>query len=257
MLGAIRAIPETIKNWRENRVMLYQLVTGISAALVVTALAGGNRPSDSLAAVAHGLGITPVANWFSTNAPPVLAGSSPTVQAVALSAVLLLVAGMVIVPLWLGRHDDNETFSYEPLRLIGSPAASTIWILLLIAAQQGDIISTLQRWAGTAVAAAGWTIAGLLVFGVLHLIANRHGLDELTKMLFWPVAAVAYRGGYGLCATILAIALAAISLPLSMIGWMSALESDHSRKARSEMARVRAEGATQPSGAVAVPIRPS
>ncbi|MFT4265299.1 MAG: hypothetical protein QM572_18110 [Nocardioides sp.] len=44
MLGAIRAIPETIGNWRDNRDLLYQIVTGISAALVVTTLVGGKRP---------------------------------------------------------------------------------------------------------------------------------------------------------------------------------------------------------------------
>ena len=249
MLGAIKAIPETIKNWRDNRDLLYQLVTGISATLVVTALVDGKRPSDSLAAVAHGLGITPVANWLSTIAPPVLAESSPTVQSVALSAFLLLMAGMVIVPLWRCRHDDNQMFGYEPFRLLGSPAASTTWILLLIAAQQGDITSTLQRWEHTAVSMAAWMIAGLIVSGVLYLIANRYGFGELVKLLFLPVAVVAYRVGFGLCATILAIALAAISLPLSIISWMSELESDHSRKARYEIERERAERAPQPTGA--------
>lgn len=141
MLGAIKAIPETIKNWRDNRDLLYQLVTALSAALVVTAIASARRPSDSLASVAHGLGATPVANWFGTNAPPVLAVSIPSVQSIALSAVLLLLAGMVAVPFWGGRH-DSQMFGYEPFRLIGSPAASTIWILLLIATQQGDIAST-------------------------------------------------------------------------------------------------------------------
>ncbi|MEI3846586.1 MULTISPECIES: hypothetical protein [unclassified Microbacterium] len=255
MLGAIKAIPETIKNWRDNRGLLYQLVTGISAALVLTALVGGKRPSDALATVAHGLGVSPVANWFSTNAPPVLAESSPTVQSIALSVVLLLVAGMVIVPLWRTRHDDNQMFGYEPLRLLGSPAASTTWVLLLIAAQQGDITSTLQRWEHTAASVAAWTIGGLLGAGVLYLLANRYGFGELVKFLFWPVAVVVFRVGFGVCATIFAIALAAISLPLSIISWMSGLESDHSRKARYEIERERAERAPQPTGAVVVPIR--
>ncbi|MFC0673841.1 hypothetical protein [Brachybacterium hainanense] len=254
MLGVIKAIPETIKNWRDNRDLLYQLVAGISAALVVTALVGGKRPSDSVAVVAHGLGITPVANWFSTNAPPVLAENSPTLQSIALSAVLLLVAGMVIVPLWRGRHAGNQMFGYEPLRLLGSPAASTTWVFLVIAAQQGDITSTLQRWEYTAVSVAAWTIGGLFGAGVLYLLANRCGFGELVKILFWPVAVVVYRVGFGACATIFAIALAAISLPLSIISWMSGLESDHSRNARYEMERKRAERAPQPTGALVVPI---
>lgn len=255
MLGAIKAIPETIKNWRDNRDLLYQLATGISAAIVIAALAGGKRPSDSLATVAHWLGVTPVANWFSTNAPPALAESSSAVQTVALSAVLLLVVCMVLVPLWRGRHDDNQMFGYEPFRLLGSPAASTIWILLLVAAQQGDIPSALQRWEHTALSVAKWTFIGLLALGVLYLIANRYGFGEPVKLLLWPVAVVVYRVGFGLCATIFAIALAAVSLPLSIISWMSALESDPSRKARYEMERERAERAPQPIGAAGAPIR--
>ena len=255
MLGAIKAIPEMIKNWRDNRDLLYQLVTGVSAAIVVTALVGGKRPSDSVAAVAHWLGVTPVANWFSTNAPPTLAESSPAVQTVALSAVLLLVVCMVIVPLWRGRHDDNQMFGYEPFRLLGSPAASTIWILLLVSAQQGDITPALQLWKHTAWSVAAWTITGLLVSGLLYLIANRYGFGELVKPLFSLVAVVAYRVGFGLCATISAIFLAAISLPLSIISWMSALESDHSRNTRHEMERERAERAPQPTGAAGLPMR--
>lgn len=255
MLGAIKAIPETIKNWRDNRDLLYQLVTGISAALVVIALASGKRPSDSLATVAHWLGVTPVANWFSTNAPPMLAESSPTVQSIALSAVQLLVAGMVIVPLWRSRHDDNQMFGYKPFRLLGSPAASTTWVLLLVAAQQGDITSTLQRWEQAAVSVAAWTIGGLLAAAVLYLITSRYGLDELVKLVCWPVAVVAYRVGLGVCATVFAIVLAAVSLPLSVISWISGLESDHSRKARYQIERERAERTPQPTGAALVPIR--
>lgn len=255
MLGAIKAIPEMIKDWRDNRDVLYQFVTGISAALVVTALADGKRPSDSIAAVAHGIGLDHVANWFSTNAPPILATSSPEVQSIAMSAVLVLVVGMVIVPLWRGRHDDNQMFGYEPLRLLGSPAASTIWVLLLIAAQQGDITLTLQRWEYAVVSVAAWTIGGVLGAGVLSLLAIRLGFGELAKLLFWPVAVVVYRAGFGVCATIFAIVLAVISLPLSIISWMSALESDHSRKARYAIEQERSERAPQPTGAAAVPIR--
>jgi hypothetical protein len=234
MLGAIKAIPETIKNWRDNRDLLYQLVTALSAALVVTAIASARRPSDSLASVAHGLGATPVANWFGTNAPPVLAVSIPSVQSIALSAVLLLLAGMVAVPFWGGRH-DSQMFGYEPFRLIGSPAASTIWILLLIATQQGDIASTLQRWEHTALSVGAWTIGGLLATGVLCLIVNRSGFGELLKLLFGSVAVFVYRIGLRVCAALFAIALAAISLPLSIISWMSAPESDHARNLRHEI----------------------
>ncbi|MFV0452030.1 MAG: hypothetical protein ACK5LS_07275, partial [Propioniciclava sp.] len=79
-------------------------------------------------------------------------------------------------------HDDNQMFGYEPLRLLGSPAASTAWVLLLIAAQQGDITSTLQRWEHVAVSVAAWTIGGLLAAGVLGLIANRYRFGELVEV---------------------------------------------------------------------------
>ena len=105
MLEAIRSIPGTIKNWQDNRDLLYQVVAGISAALVTVAVETGTRPSDSLAAVARSLGAKPIADWLGTNAPPVLAVSFPLVQSMALSAVLVLLAAMVlgIAPGWWTR----------------------------------------------------------------------------------------------------------------------------------------------------------
>lgn len=150
----------------------------------------------------------------------------------------------------------HQMFGYEPLRLLGSPAASTTWVLLLVAAQQGDITSTLQRWEHAAVSVAAWTIGGLIAAGVLYLIiTSRYALDELVNLVCWPVAVVAYRVGLGVCATVFAIVLAAVSLPLSVISWMSGLESDHSRKARYQIERERAERTPQPTGAALVPIR--
>lgn len=255
MWGAIKAIPETIKNWRDNRDVLYQAVTGLSAVLVVAAGATGTRPSDSVAVAAQSVGAEPVAGWLTTNAPPLLAATVPSVQAAALSVVLILLAGMVIVPLWRSRHDDSHMFGYEQLRLIGSPAAATIWLLLLVAAQQGDITPTLHRWEQTALSVGVWTISALIIAGALYLVANRYGFGELAKLLLWPVTLVVYRIAVGVCAALFAVVLAAVSLPLSIISWMSGLESDHSRKARYEIERERAERAPQPTGAAVVPIR--
>lgn len=183
MFGAIKALPEMIKNWLDHRDLLYQLVAGFSAALVVISVAAGIRPSDSLTAVAHGLGLTPVAGWFSTNAPPVLAVSVPLVQSIALSGVLVFLAKMVFVPLWYSRDDDNQMFAYEPLRLLGAPAAATIWVLLLIAAQQSNITPVLQQWEHLALWGGAWTMGALIATSLLYIAASHYGFDNRAKLL--------------------------------------------------------------------------
>ena len=255
ILEAIKSIPEIIKNWRDNRDLLYQVMAGISAALVTVAVETGTRPSDSLAAVARSLGAEPIADWLGTNAPPVLAVSLPLVQSMALSAVLVLLAAMVFVPLWRSRHHDNQRFGYEPLRLLGSPAAATIWVLLLIAAQQGPLAPMLQRWEGVALSAVSWTIGGLLFAGLLYLVANRYGFGELVRLLFWPMTVMIYRVFFAAVAAVFAIVLAAISLPLSIVSWVGALEPDHERRRREEIEWEEVERAPQPAGARVVPVQ--
>ena len=248
MFAAFQGFPDAIKKWRDNRDLLYQVVTALSAALVVAAVATGERPSSVVATVAHAMGASAVADWLRTSAPSIL-DANAAAKVVALSAVLVLLLWMVIVPLVRSRHDDRWTFGYEQLRLLGSPAAATIWILLVVAAQQGGIAPVLQRWTDATLQVATWTIVALLAGGVVFLLARRSGLEELARMLLRPPAVLFYRITFGIFAALFAVILAAVSLPLSVFSWASSLEPDHTRKRRAGVESERAIQSEQPTGA--------
>ena len=250
MLSAIKEIPGTIKSWRDNRESIYNLVATIAAALVVAAVATGTRPSDALAAVARHIQLTPVAEWLTglslANDP------APAVNGIMLTALLVLLAWMVVIPLVRSRHDDNQMFAYEPLRLVGAPAAATVWLLLFVAAQYGDIAAPLRSWAHTAFAAARWVLGGLAAAGVLYLLARRYGMDDLARLLLWPPAVVVYRVYVGICFTGVAVVVAAVGIPVGIISWFAGLESDRSRKIRDDIERERIEREPVATGAAIV-----
>lgn len=253
MLGAIKAVPETIKSWRENREQLYNAAGCIAAALVLISMATGSRPLDSLAVLTRGIGIPTVADWLTVSAPPFVSAHVSIVNTVALSFAIILFIGMIAVPLLRGRHDDSQVFGYELLPLIGSPAAATIWVLLSVAAQHGDVTATITRWRDSATTIGIWALIALVFGGVLYLVASRCWLGDLIGALLRFLANIAYRLIFGLGFASFAVLLAAIALPLSIISWMTGLEADHGRKIRADIARERAEREPQPTGAV--PLR--
>lgn len=228
MIGTLQNIPKTIGAWLDNRESLLHLATGVSAALVVVAVITDQKPSDSLAAVAHGVGATPIANWLGPDAPPVLATSNPTVHYYALLSTPLLFVAMVVVPLWRTLL-NNLKFGTEQLRLFLAPAASTVWFLLLVAAQQGDLGPTLQHWETTTLRAGLWTVGGLLIVGLLYLTASHYLFRGLLKLLVLPPAVLALQIGIGIGAAVGAILFSGASLPLSIISRMSAMQPSQTR----------------------------
>jgi hypothetical protein len=252
MFGAIKEIPETIKSWSENREQLYNVIASVAAALVVTAFLTGARPSESLAVVARGIGLSPVADWLTTTAPPFLAARVETVNDGFLVAALLLFAVMVVVPLLRGWRDDNDRFAYELLPLLGAPSAGTTWLLLLVAAQYGDIARPLHAWAEAASAVVGWTLGGLVVAGVLYLVAARYGWGGLARFLLRPPAVIAYRVFTGIGFAGFAVILAAVSIPLSIMSWFLGLESDRHRRIRAEIEQERLDREPVATGAAIV-----
>lgn len=102
MLAAVKEIPEAIKRWRDSRESVYNLIAAIAAVLVVVSAATGSRPTDSVAVAARRLGLTPVAEWLTGPALPLFDDRDADVTKVVLIVVLVLLAGMVVVPLIRG-----------------------------------------------------------------------------------------------------------------------------------------------------------
>ncbi len=228
-VGMTKAVADAIKTWRESGDRLYQLVAGVVAPLVVVAAATGARPSEAVAALARSLGLSSLAAALTRDAPPYLAATSPRVSAAAMSAVLVLFAMMVIVPLWRGRRAEGVDFFEYQLRLVGSRVACTAWLLMLAAAQSGDIRPVLVGW---------WDAVGNLTNGAmvvacivvaLALLAYRADYPYLQVALLFP-GHLLLRVCSGAVTAVGAVVLAGASLPVALVAWLVALEPD--RRAR-------------------------
>lgn len=252
MLDFFKSIPGTVKSWREDRDYLLPIVAGLSATLVVISALTKQRPSDLLSTAAQSFGITPIADWFDEDAPPILAAADPIMQKGLLWTALCLFAWMTFVPLVQGMKLPWELFGYVPLRLLDAPVASTIWILLLIAAQQGDITDTLVEWGAVALDAVPWALGMLVVGVIIYFVGSRYSLGWLViTPLAWGWS-LGRRVAWCLVCAVIAVIGAAVSLPLSLLGWMCALETQHARNVR---AKVEAERDVKPSGAIST-LRP-
>lgn len=254
MWGAIKNIPEAIRGWKDSRSLLYSLVAGACAGLVAATWDGGRRPSDVIAWIARGIGAAPIARWFGTDAPPMLEAQNPGVQIVALGAVLILLFIMVITPVLRDVREGGTRDAPRALLLLGSPSASTVWVLLLIATQQGEIAPVIRAGVlrGSAVGVAVVVILTVVASAAHHL--DRKGDDGRIAGHLMRAVGFSVRIVFSAGMAAFAILFAAVSTALMIVRWTCALQSDHSRAVSDEIEQARGERRTQPTGADVVPL---
>ena len=233
MFNPLKEISESIKGWNEHREQLYFLLTCLSAVLVVTKCATGRRPSDTLAFAAHGIGIDPVAKWLGASAPPAIAAENSIVADASLSAIPIAMTLLVFVPLIQTFGGKFEEFAQKAFDTSTGRTAATIWILLGIAAQYGDIGSALEHWLEKLSAIANWTFLALVFVGVIYVIAMIIDRLRLANFLFVTPLNYAARIAVGFLISLAATLFAAVSVPLSIIFWAFGSSSNRRLKATS------------------------
>lgn len=230
MFNPLKEIPEGIKNWKENRDQLYYLLACVSAILVVAQYLAGARPSDSLSWAAQGIGADPIAKWLGPSAPPAIAASNTALADFLMSAVIVILVGMVVFPFFRTFGKDMDDFFYEVLKVAEAPATATIWVLLAVAAQYGSITPRLAQWVELGSAIVTWVLFSLVLVGAIYVLALIFDREPLARYFIAKPLNYAFRVALGSMVTIIAVLVAAVSVPLSIIFWMIGLTSDRHRK---------------------------
>ncbi|OMH36999.1 hypothetical protein BGP79_14930 [Tersicoccus sp. Bi-70] len=238
-----------MRSWQDNREQVYNVVATLAATLVISATVTGSRPSDVVAAVADSVGLTSVDVWLRSGAPPFISASMRQLHDGMVIATVLLFVFMALVPVMQTRHDDEQLLGLRLIRLLGSPAASTLWILLLIAAQHGSLRSDLAAWRSTLSAIAAWAVAGVILACVAYASARRSRAQDLIRPLLAAPIRASWRLLLGASTALIAVLLAAIAFPLAVASWMCALESDSARRSRRQADETLAQLWQPPSGA--------
>ncbi len=249
MWSVARSLPDLVRSWQDQGDRVYQLVATAVAWLAIASVVTGARPSHLISALMDSLEAAPLARWFGSGAPPMLAFRSPNVQATVLWSILGLLIYMIAVPLWNGRNDRRGLMFLEPLGLLGSRSASTVWCLFLIALQLGPIE-----------AVPGTVVDGLPALGVAFalvwvVLAAAHFASSPRRASPWfeKVLSGGVRAGLrlltGCVVAICAVMFGALFVPVGMVGWVVAVRTDRwaSVRNRAELAQ---EFASLPSGAV-------
>ena len=251
MWGVVKALPDAIKSWRDNGDQLYQLTSGAIAGFALVSVVSQSRPSEHLASLMGFLGLGPVAHWLEDDAPPFLAVKNSQVQDIALMGVLVLVTLMVVVPTWQGRLDEGNAVPYQPAGLVGSRSAATVWLLLLVAAQQGPVNDVLLSWYTSfesVVLVLAFLAAGLTVF---YFVAARSPGGGIATELLGQLGGLGYRLLIGSFFAVIAIFVCALSLPLGLVGWFTAFQSDRRNEAQMAAESWSRNSLDAPTGAAA------
>lgn len=250
----MKSAVEFIEKWRIGGDLPYQMLASAASILVVVSVHIGRRPSELLAELFGLLGVGLLERGLGVDSPPVLAVQSPVVQQRAMTAAFLIVIVMVLVPLWRGREDPRST-SDEAIGLVGSRSAATVWLVVLVAVQQGPVVAYIEGTHAALIGVAKWSIAVLALVVLLAWTVHRIGLGELLWLpgavvgrLMWRVLGAS--GG-----ALAAVLFVLLYLPMTVLAWTLEMESDSRRRARAETARRMAEAVPSTAGAVQLPVR--
>lgn len=249
MWSVARSLLDLVRSWQDQGDRVYQIVAGAAAWLAIASVFRGARPSQLISALMDSLGAAPLAQWFGSGAPPMLAFRSPNVQVTVLWLILGLLIYMIAVPLWNGRNDRWSLMFLEPLGLLGSRSASTVWCLFLIALQLGPIEAA-HGTLGDGLPTLG--VAIVLVWAVLASAnadcAPRRESPWFEKALSGGVCA-GLQLLLGCLGVICAVIFGALFLPLGIARWVVAVRTDRWASVRDK-AELAQEFASLPSGAV-------
>lgn len=240
MLEAVKAVPSLVKGWKTSSNLIYEWLAAAAAALTIVSCLEVQRPSDVLAEAMPRSGAKAASEWLLSNLPPVLARPDANVQYIVLTAAGVLILVMLTVPLITARR-ENWPVEIQARGLIGARAASTFWVLLMVAVQLGSI-----DWVLVAARSAVGTIMGVfvvlvIVVAVLSLAVRRLDFCEFVSPAVRALGRAAYAMSVTALMTIFALSIAAAGPLFWLIAWCAATESESHRDIKRRIAMERVE----------------
>ncbi len=240
MIEAIRALPELIKDWKVSRNQVYQHVGCIAGILTIAAYFREQRPSEVLADLFIAAGAHRIGAWLESELPPFLA--QPDAQAnhtlVQLAGVTVLL--MLMMPFHNARRNESHV-DIQAMGLVEARAASTTWVLLVIAAQFGSIQWSISWLIDTGRAIGVTMVVGSFVLLAVYLVAQRLWMHDLLEAVGDGLAGVISHGTAVIAMTFFALVFVVIG-PLFFLGrWLLSTQSDAHYESEQQIAKRRAE----------------
>lgn len=251
MIEAAKALPGLIKDWKTNRDLIYQHVGCVAGFLTIAAYIREQRPSEVLANLFNVAGVPSAGDWLESNLPPFLAQpdtqSSHTLMQAAGVAVLL----MLVMPFFNARRNESHV-DFQAAGLFGARAASTTWILLVIAVQLGSLQWGIDWLRSTSLILGAIAAFGLVTLLVVYAVARKLGMQDLLAPVGRGLWRLIARGSAVLTMAVFALIFVVIGPALGLGTWLLSTESDAHYETQRRVAQRRAEREV-PTGAIPTP----
>ncbi|WP_426977401.1 hypothetical protein ACQCSU_21375 [Pseudarthrobacter sp. O4] len=249
MIDFIRSWMELGKGWRSKADAPYQVTASVLAVLTIAAIAADKTPAAIVSVLFAATGWRSGSEWLITSAPPFLEFHDQGLSHAAAYAFFFAVGILWVLPVIRNRLDVVDTF-YDSARLVWSRAAASCWLILLFAAQTGNV----QVFLGRIVSETGTTVASVLgwalgAVAVVWLFGLRFAFLASLGSLLAQVLTAGFNAGANVGLTILAVP---VSVPWAVCSWLFTTESQASIEAEEESARIRPENSLVASGAIPI-----
>lgn len=251
VIEAVKALPGLIKDWKTNGDLLYQHIGCVAGILTIAAYVREQRPSEVLADLFNAVGVPSFGAWLDSDLPPFLAQPDAQSRHALVQVAGIAVLLMLVMPFFNARRNESYVDS-QAAGLLGARAASTIWILLVIAVQLGSLQRGIDWLRSTSLALAAimafCSVALLVVYAVARKLWMQDLLAPVGRGLWWLIA----RGSAVAAMAVFALVFVIIGPALSLGTWLFSTESDAHNETQRRIAQRRAEREV-PTGAIPAP----
>ncbi len=237
------------KEWRSKADAPYRMAASVLAVLTIAAIATDKTPAAILPMLFAATGWRSGSEWLITSMPPFLEFRDQGLSHAAVYAFFIAIGILWVLPLIRNRIDGVDTF-YDSAGLVWSRAAASCWLILLFAAQTGNVRVVLERILSN----AGPTMAGVLAWAlgavaVVWLFGLRFPFLASLGSLLAQVFTAGFNAGANVGLAVLAVP---VSVPWTVCSWLFTTTSQAFIEAEEKSARIRAENSPVASGAIPI-----
>lgn len=235
VLGNLKTAIELMAQWRKAGDLPYQAVAGIGAMLAVVSIGTARRPSDIVVQSLDLISVGLFSRSFVLVAPPLVAGRSELVQEICLLIAATTYTAMVGMTFALrDRATDIETVADG---MFNCRAASTFWLAVAVAAQQGPIVEQAKSAGRMIGYSVGMFLAVWVFIGLLYCAVRWLGRASATTFVVERIARPVVHFSLIVFMALVAIAVVPLKVPFAVAGWLCQFESETRREERERAAR--------------------
>ncbi|MGQ4496926.1 IMP dehydrogenase [Dermabacteraceae bacterium P13101] len=239
-IEAVKTLPTLIKDWKTNRDLIYQHLGCVAGILTIAAYVCDQRPSEVLADLFNAAGMQRIGAWLESGLPPFLAQPDTHSNHVLVQLAGVAVVLMLVMPFFNARRNESYVDA-QAMGLLGARAASTTWILLVIAVQLGSL-----QWGIDWLRSMSWALGVIMAFGsvallLVYTIARKLWMQDLLVPVGRGLSWMITRGSAVAAMATFALIFVVIGPALGLGTWLLSTESDAHYETQRRIAQRRAE----------------